>query len=65
MNTPENLIQISGEPFAPEMILLMIFGYFFAKHFLGDFVLQNSYQLANKFRYGRPGGVLHAAIMVP
>ena len=62
MSSPEGLIQISSEQFAPEMILLISFGYFIAKHFVGDFVLQNNYQLANKARYGHPGGVLHAAI---
>ncbi len=62
MITPTSLAPTSGDPFAPEIILLISLGYFFAKHFLGDFVLQNSYQLTNKVRYGHPGGVLHAAI---
>ncbi len=62
MSHPENLMQIVREPFAPEIILLISFGYFFAKHYLGDFVLQNAYQLKNKAHYGHPGGVLHAAI---
>ncbi len=32
------------------------------KHFLFDFVLQTRFQLANKHRYGHPGGLAHAAL---
>ena len=33
-----------------------------AKHLLADYVLQSDYILANRRRYGHPGGLLHAAI---
>lgn len=34
------------------------------KHFLFDFVLQTPYQLANKGKYGHPGGLLHSGLHV-
>ena len=30
------------------------------KHFLGDFVLQSTYQFRTKGIYGHPGGFLHS-----
>ncbi len=43
-------------------INILCIAYLFSKHFLGDFVLQNSYQLTNKVNYGHRGGMLHAGI---
>lgn len=33
-----------------------------AKHLAADFLFQTPYMLANKGRYGHPGGLLHAAL---
>ena len=41
---------------------ILLFGLFIIKHFICDFLLQRSYQYRNKWRYGHPGGLLHAAI---
>jgi hypothetical protein len=46
----------------PETTLFISFAYLVVKHFLGDFVLQNNYQIAHKSHYGHPGGLLHALI---
>jgi hypothetical protein len=32
------------------------------KHFLFDFVLQTSYQVKNKGKFGHPGGILHSGL---
>jgi hypothetical protein len=45
-----------------ELLIFLGLSALFAKHFIVDFVLQNSYQLRNKGRYGHPGGVLHSAL---
>lgn len=42
--------------FAEILVVLQI------KHFLCDFVLQNSYQLLNKGTYLHPGGLFHAGL---
>ena len=34
------------------------------KHLVADFVLQNAFILDNRWRYGHPGGLLHAGIHV-
>ena len=34
------------------------------KHFLGDFVLQSTYQFRTKGIYGHPGGFLHSGIHI-
>lgn len=36
--------------------------YLLLKHMIGDFMLQTSYQVSHKMRYGHPGGLLHAGI---
>lgn len=43
------------------LIALVLFQ---VKHLIADFVLQTPYQLANKGRYGHPGGILHSGIQV-
>ncbi len=47
---------------APETTLLISLAFLSGKHFLGDFVLQNGFQLRHKARYGHPGGLLHVGI---
>lgn len=44
----------------PEMIALLVF--FQIKHFIGDYLWQTDWMLANKGRYGHPGGVVHAGV---
>jgi hypothetical protein len=44
--------------------LLLLLAAFQVKHFLGDFVFQNQYILANRRLWGHPGGLLHAGIHV-
>jgi len=39
-----------------------LFTAFIIKHFICDFPLQRGYQFRNKWRYGHPGGLLHAGI---
>jgi hypothetical protein len=41
------------------VILLALFG---VKHFLADFLWQFPYMVADKGRYGEPGGLIHAGI---
>lgn len=42
------------------IIILLVF--FFIKHFVVDFLLQNKYQYSNKHILGHPGGLLHALL---
>src|SRR6056297_1525123 len=42
-------------------VLLLLVG-LQAKHFLADFVLQTPDMLANRHRYGHPGGLMHVAV---
>jgi hypothetical protein len=45
----------------PILLAMLIFQ---IKHFLCDFVLQNSYQVTNKGTYLHPAGVLHAGLHI-
>jgi hypothetical protein len=45
----------------PEMLLLLLF-LFQIKHLLADFVLQTSWMVFDKGRYGHPAGIAHAGI---
>lgn len=45
-----------------DTVLIISFAYLIGKHFLGDFVFQNTYQITNKAHYGHPGGLLHVLI---
>ncbi len=45
-----------------ELTPLLLLGAFQIKHFLGDYVLQNRYILANRRIWGHGGGILHVAI---
>jgi len=45
-----------------ELSPLLLLCAFQIKHFLGDYVLQNSYILANRRIWGHGGGLLHVAI---
>lgn len=52
---------------SPETILIAV-GVLVAKHLVADFLLQTSYQAANKGRYGHPAGLVHAfnhALLTP
>ncbi|WP_294607765.1 DUF3307 domain-containing protein [Roseovarius sp.] len=44
----------------PEMIAVLIL--FQIKHFIGDYLWQTDWMLANKGRYGHPGGLVHAGV---
>ena len=44
----------------PEMIALLVL--FQIKHFIGDYLWQTDWMLANKGRYGHPGGLVHAGV---
>lgn len=44
----------------PELIAVLVL--FQIKHFIGDYLWQTDWMLANKGRYGHPGGVVHAGI---
>ncbi|WP_421725906.1 DUF3307 domain-containing protein [Bauldia sp.] len=47
------------DPFVALLVVLTILE---VKHFVCDYPLQTTYQLANKGKYGHPGGILHSAI---
>ncbi|MDT8325843.1 MAG: DUF3307 domain-containing protein [Roseovarius sp.] len=44
----------------PEMITVLVL--FQIKHFIGDYLWQTDWMLANKVRYGHPGGLVHAGV---
>jgi hypothetical protein len=50
-------------PVTAETILLAL-TILLVKHWVADFLLQTSYQVHNKGRYGHPGGLLHSAIHI-
>ena len=43
-----------------EIIAVLIL--FQIKHFIGDYLWQTDWMLANKGRYGHPGGLVHAGV---
>jgi len=45
-----------------ETWILVAVAYLLLKHMIADFMLQTSYQVSNKMKYGHPGGLLHAGI---
>jgi len=44
------------------IMLLSLLALFQIKHYLGDFHWQPGWMIADKARYGRPGGLAHAAV---
>ena len=42
--------------------ILLAIMLFQLKHFVADFLLQNSFMISNKGVYGHPGGLLHALV---
>lgn len=42
--------------------ILLVMTLFAVKHFIADFVLQSNWMVAQKGRYGQPGGIVHAVV---
>jgi len=46
----------------PFWALIAVFTILQIKHFICDYPLQSTYQLANKGTYGHPGGIIHSGL---
>lgn len=46
----------------PIVTVLVMMALFQAKHLLADYYWQTMWMIANKGRYGHPGGIVHAAL---